>query len=385
MLFLWVVLGGLYGWAHNGLHSTTRLIFTHSDQEIPIVQSNWGFFLYNGSDWRWLCPEALRVTDLYFLEVDTNYNWWVGTVDGLWKSPNQCEFSRIAFEGAYVSQIDWNEESLYVSTATGFSDNSLWKSDNGIDFFEVGFFGSDTRIYGFEKTNTGMWALTLEEEGSIIWWKEEGGTWVPFSLSEQVDGWIEVLQADDERLWFSATSTQSVLWSIDRQGSLDSHFASEVRLQSFARIQGKIVVGGDEGFFVSSDNGSSWSNQFQKPETACLVTQQDYLYSCTHNWNDGAAVMRTQGLGEPETWVWESVFSFSEVVGVVDCPQESPVSQYCSLLWEAGVQNGGFSDNITDLEESAGCAHRSSSIHLWLCALFLILYRKSNSDVGKML
>ena len=54
-----------------------------------------GFFPFDGVRWDWLCPEVLGVTDLYFLSVDASENWWIGTIDGLWKGVDQYSYTNV--------------------------------------------------------------------------------------------------------------------------------------------------------------------------------------------------------------------------------------------------------------------------------------------------
>ena len=94
--------------AHNGVHSTTRLIFTDEEQVWPIVQSNWGFFHRKDEEWKWLCPDVLDTEDLYNLEVDEEKTWWFGTLDGLWKSHNQCDVAPFYCKGGLdVTRLEY--------------------------------------------------------------------------------------------------------------------------------------------------------------------------------------------------------------------------------------------------------------------------------------
>jgi len=190
-------------------------------------------------------------------------------------------------------------------------------------------------------------------------------------------------------LWFSSrTEEEYTLWTIDKLGNLRNLLQTEMEIKTGSIIENTIVIGGDLGHVVSFDNGDTWSQRKTNPETACLTNHNGYLYACTHNWLDGAAVMRTQAQGQPENWIWEPVFSFSDVYSIVECPVDSITTQTCSQRWEAGVVNGGFSEkeDTDDVQKakkeyqtnSNGCSttNRSGLFYVMVFLLPFIYDRK---------
>ncbi len=380
--------------AHNGIHSSTRLIFSDDEQYWPVVQSNWGFFHRKEGEWKWLCPDVLETTDLYFLDVDEGDNWWFGTLDGLWKTQNQCDISKNAFDGEFVSYIDSYDGQIFISTATGFQENALWLSeDGGETFSNIGTFGDDSRIYEFRHNEDGLWVLTVRNLQTYVWWKGQNNEWQSFSIFEQVEGWVTLLMTQEDMLWFSSRIEEEyTLWTIDTQGELRNLLQTDMEIKTGAIIENGIVVGGDFGHVVSFDNGETWSQKKSNPETACLINHNGYLYACTHNWLDGAAVMRTQARGQPENWMWESIFSFSDVYDIVECPVTSMTTQYCSQRWEAGILNGGFSEreDTDDTQKetreieatSNGCSILNRSI-LFNVIIILLPFIRTDRSVRK--
>ena len=376
-----------YAQAHNGVHSSTRLIFSDDNQTWPVVQSNWGFFYRKEEEWKWLCPDVLETTDLYFLDVDEGDNWWFGTLDGLWMSQNQCDISKNAFDGEFVSYIDSSDGELFVSTATGFQENALWFSDdNGETFSNIGTFGNDSRIYEFRHNEDGLWVLTVRNLQTYVRWKGQNNEWQSFSISEQVEGWVTLLMTQDDMLWFSSRMEEDYnLWTIDTQGNLKNLLEIEMEIKTGTIIEDGIIVGGDVGHVISFDNGETWSQKRTHPETACLMNHNGYLYACTHNWLDGAAVMRTQARGQPESWIWEPIFSFSDVYSIIECPVTSVTTQYCSQRWEAGVLNGGFSEreDMDDKQKgkrdvqvtSNGCSNINGPVLFYVIVILLPFIR----------
>ena len=354
-----------YTYAHTGVHSSTRLIFSDDEQVLPVVQSNWGFFYRQDDEWKWLCPDVLETTDLYFLEVEKSGTFWFGSLNGLWTSENQCDVSKHAFEGEFVSFIESTDGDLFVSTATGFQENALWLSeDEGETFSNIGTFGEGARIYEFRPSDSGLWVLTVRNLQTYLWWNEEGEDWQSYSISEQVQGWVTLLMTQGDLLWFSSRIEEEyTLWTIDKLGNLRNLLQTEMEIKTGSIIDNTIVVGGDVGHVVSFDNGETWSQRKTNPETACLTSHNGYLYACTHNWLDGAAVMRTQARGELENWIWEPVFSFSDVYSIAECPLTSITTQTCSQRWEAGVLNGGFSEreDTDDTQKETGELQESSN------------------------
>jgi hypothetical protein len=363
-------------WAHQDIHSTEDILFP-SNNSTPIITSNWGFFSKSNDNWNWLCPEAVDTTALYQIAVTQDNRWLIATLDGLWESEDKCNFSMDHFTGEYVRQIEIQEDEIWVSTATGFSDNALWySSDNGVSYSAIASFGYNSRLYSFAISDDIWWVLSAIEDNYSFWYMLPEQQWVELSIPASINGWIEILGVDPERpsvLWFSATNETSQLWSIDLEGALTPSFEVDKKIIGFETIHDLLIVGGESGFFVSANNGEDWNGPWLTPEVACLEKEQDTLYVCSHNWQDDAAVMRTDAIGLPNEWIWEPVFSFSEVVSINDCPENSFTKQTCESLWNAGVTNGGFQQHlpVQDTEKDKlnncnGCSHHSSFAYiLW--------------------
>ena len=385
---VWWVLVFLLGYgeayAHDGVHSSTDLSFDQQEG-IPLVTSNWGFFQHSSNSWQWVCPEAIETLDLYRLAGD-GQGWWIGTLDGLWFTADQCEFSILHFAGEYVREVQVFGQQIWVATATGFLDNALWySSDGGEHFDQMASFGAGSRIFGMHVWENRVWTLTERDDVFSMWVPQREYFWTELRIPEDMDGWIDLLHVDsEENIWIASTGERMVLWQSTARGTWVERVETPGRILVLEQIEDWIIVGGDWGFVVSSDLGETWSDPIERPEVACAEVYQDELYICSHNWLDGAAVLKTTAQGDPTDWTWTPVFSFSEVTSVKECPLSSRTHQACDPLWEAGLLNAGFSEPQMPAPvaepDCSGCEHSSSTSILLFGGvwIFFPLARRQN-------
>lgn len=380
--------------AHNGVHSSIDLHFSSPLAQWPIVTSNWGFFRHDGMGWRWLCPEAVNTLDLYTLAVTPNEDWWIGTLDGIWSSRDQCSFSTANFTGKFVSQIERKDAQMWISTASGFAENGLWLSeDNGLSFVKQADFGLDSRIYAFTFAHEAVWVVGERDDVFFVA-RQYDEQWQDVSLSALDGLWVELLAADpwsQEHLWVSMTAEHSTLWKIDINGDHEAVLQAEKKIVGMGYFRDWLIIGGESGFYASADAGQTWQGPWLQPEVACIEEHQDYLYICSHNWQDGAAVMRTRGEGHPSQWQWEAVLTFAEVYDIMDCPTSSTTYLTCDRLWEAGVSNGGFATREKPLQDSdpdkqrkdAGCGQSNGAKSYLFFVLLGVGWSRRKNHVAK--
>ena len=343
--------------AHSDVHSSTRLFF-HSYP--PTVQTSWGFLFSEQDEWLWVCPEVLSQPSLYNLAIDQSGGWWIASVGGLYYSSDHCNFDLIGFEDTYITQIEIDTENkIWLSSASGYQENTLWVSENNGETFESSIdLGENTRIYSFAKQDSHTWLIGDKDQQPYAWYQNENNELVEISLSE--DLWLNIVAIDPNnptQIWLQTQEELSELYLLDSAGTFDFKLEAESSFNALLKIEERFILSSEKALFYSENQGDSWQKSSEKPETACLKLHEGFLYTCTHNWNDEAAVMRTYPIGTPETWNWESVLWFGDVQSIANCESESDVETYCSPLWDGALLNAGFAQSREDMEETTtnGC------------------------------
>jgi hypothetical protein len=355
--------------AHPGVFSSTGLHF-QQDVQLPVVSTSWGFLKPRADGWSWLCPEALGQLGELSMDIDQEGRWWIGGLGGIWMTEDQCSFREIGLSDHYVTSLDIDATGIWATTATGDLPNSLWLSTDGGETFQPqASLGPGARIFSVARLGDAIWLVGWRDGEAFAWYGIGGGAMAELPLDVDSASWYEALAVetgDPETLWLASRGEAATLLRIHADGSIEPMLLTETMAVSILRQGEWLVVGSDAGLYVSEDDGGNWEGPLSGPEAACLEEQEDMLYACTHNWNDGAAVMQTDAVGPPSGWQWTPVLSFGEVDGPIACPQDSATQLQCSRRWDAAVANAGFySAQAKAEQDEAGCSGSGAFLFLF--------------------
>ena len=372
--------------AHSGVHSSVSLHFSGNGP--PTVQTSWGFIFPYESEWYWVCPEVLPQPSLYNIAIDRGGQWWIAALGGLYHTSDRCNFSRVAFEDMYLSQIEIDPQNrIWVSSASGYQENALWLSEDGGETFHATVdIGPDSRIYGFSRTGEHIWMIGDKDQEPYAWYQTPEGILQAVPLP--VERWYSIVAIDPntpQQLWLSAKGDEHSLYRLHIEDGLYEVLRAGASFNSLIQLETRMFLSTEAALFYSEDQGESWIQSTQKPETACLQYKEGYIYACTHSWEDGSSVMRAAPNGLPDQWHWESVMRFEDVHSIAQCDPQSDVESQCALLWDSALLNAGFTEEEKPTEEkqqeSRGCKSTAQASFLFAFLLFARTRRQSQKDV----
>lgn len=385
--------------AHGGFPWTKDVVFPPGEDAAPVVVTSFGLLAQNSAgSWTWTCEEVVGSLGMTAFAV-VDGRWLAGGVDGLYTSADRCAWATTGapLDGLFVTDIARDTQApsrVWVTTGSGDLDNALWVSeDGGVSFTSSATFGEGAALRGFAQGASGLPLVVAgwRDNAAWLWRSEDGEIWTEIALNAPENASIYLLAVDASgEAWLRMPDPD-----LDRLLRVDTAAASEV-LSSQTAITafdtgpdaGAVFWGSqEEGLRGSSDGGSTWGDPVEHPIPNCLVSHGTDRYVCSHNWSDGAALMRTELVSsDPAGWDWTSALWFGDVHGPSACPAGTASADVCDPLWEVVSAASGLDLERPDTatEDSAagakteGCTCASAAAHRrspWVLGLALAMVR----------
>jgi hypothetical protein len=363
-----LALAASFAWAHGGFPWATDLVF---DGDEPVVVTTFGLLARDAAgDWTWTCEEVVGTNGITAFVIAPDGAWLAGTVYGLFRSEDRCTWEATGgeIEGRYFTEvvIDARDpEVVLAATASGDADNALWRSeDGGRTFSAEATFGEGASLRGILQAEGGYpLVVTGWRDLQPYLWRDDGEGWTELALALEEGELVYPLGLDGEGLtWLRGVDLGERLLRVDAAGTIEEVLASEDGFTAFdAGPEAAWVLVGDDtnGLRASADGGGTWTEP-TAPRTRCLRSRGDQRYACTHNWSDGAAVMRAAlTYADPADLSWREVLWFGDVHAPAECPAGSTAAEVCGPLWEevsaASGMNLERADSGTPAKEATGC------------------------------
>ena len=362
--------------AHGGFPESKDVQLPTGDLDTPVVVTSFGLLL-PGSDgaWSWICEEVAGSTGVGASLATSDGGFLFATVDGVVRSDDGCAWGAVEGEldGLYVTSLTEDAATpgvVWATSGTSGSDNALWRSEDGGRRFEAwATFGDGSTVRGFLQGGSGLplYAFGWRDGVPWMWSSEDGDAWseAEVPLGDGALVYPLAVDAEDRALFRTPGGTEDAL----RRGTAGGDFEE---LGRFAGAVGAVDVGPDPdaiyvgvvdvGLMWSLDDGLTWSGPDEQPRVGCLVSSGDARFVCSHNWADGAAVLRGERTdGDPTAWTWDEVLWLGDVRGVLDCPADSTTALACEPLWEdvaaaSGLDLEAAPEDTAGAEDSGGAA-----------------------------
>jgi hypothetical protein len=390
--------------AHGGLPISSRILRQNGGDTLYVPVVYWGVWVgQEGQPWHWICEELINPNRFRHYALSTDGTFYATDALGVtvstdhgctWVSHSGDELAQIRTTDVAVDPVDgataWITTDAAVDTSQDGAapvDNALFAThDHGTTFTRVpALSGGGRRFLSVRPAPSDAHTLYVVASLSAppfsvtLYRSSDGGaTFTALPLGYTLDGQApysaEVMAVDPRapeviylRVFVTLSSDagsmpeQALLRSVDGGANFAEIWRElgEVSSSGVTRgidgvaidpTRGLVLVASTHGVLAADDPGRAPSVTLAArgglSQAQCVDVHGDEIFACSTNYQpDRAAIARSRDGADS----FQSILSYQDTVGPVDCPKGTPVGDQCPAYWlmygtQLGVANPGAVD-----------------------------------------
>jgi hypothetical protein len=336
--------------AHGRFPATVSVTFREGDASTLVAGTTFGLVISRdgGARWSWICEEAIGYGDSYDPSVAMTAagTLLVTSFDGLRVSRDGgCSWESAADVGAtWAADVTLGPDGAIWTVTAGDGENRILASrDDAHSFTPVRAAPGEDRWYRTVRVAPAdarrvyVTGYRLDEAsdivGSLLLDSDDGGaSWDETELvapDGTVHRLLAVARRDPELLFLRLDAPAGDTLLVARGGALEPAFMLPDELTAFVALSdGESYLAGSRfaGARLSRDGGRTWPELPGAPRLACAAQSAGGpIVACGVE----AFALGTSTDGT----AWSELLRLDEIEGPLACPETSPVTRVCGVLW----------------------------------------------------
>jgi hypothetical protein len=351
--------------AHGRFPASVSVTFQEGAPETIVVGTTFGLAVSRdgGGRWSWICEEAIGYGESYdpSVAVTRAGTILVSSFDGLRLSRDGgCTWSKAEDVGTtWAADVVLGPDgAIWTVTAAGGAPNRVLVSRDDARSFQTvkqiddGWFrtvrvapGDPDRVYagGFRLLPVVVDAGVADVQTLIFDSADGGDRWRETPVEAPAGTVLKLLgvaRADAELVFARLDGPEGDTLLVSRAGGvgLTPAFTVPDDLEAFVALaDGTSYLAGSRfgGARLSRDGAVTWPELASPPRMACATQRDDgAVVACGANYApDHFALGRSSDMA-----TWSEMLRFQELEGPLACPESSPVTSVCGILWPTVMQ-----------------------------------------------
>jgi hypothetical protein len=333
--------------AHGRFPATVSVTFREGDASTIVAGTTFGLVISRdgGARWSWICEEAIGTDDSYdpSVAMTAEGTLLVTSFDGLRVSRDGgCTWESAADVGAtWAADVTLGPDGAIWTVTAGEGENWILASRDDARSFTPARAASErwyrtVRVAPSDARRVYVTAYRLGEAdvvGSLLLDSDDGGaSWDETELAAPdgaVHRLLAVARRDPELVFLRLDAPADDTLLVARGGALEPAFMLPDDLTAFAALSdGESYLAGSRfaGARLSSDGARTWPELPGAPQLACAAQAAGGpIVACG---------VEAFALGtSTDAATWSELLRLDEIEGPLACPETSPVTRICGVLW----------------------------------------------------
>ena len=333
----------------------------------------------DSGEWRWICHEAVTTADAVMTPryAMAGRTWLVYVRDlaqardsevAVYRSNDGCDWEGVSgLDGQEIEDLVLAPDGLVawaVSSNDGAANGVFRSVDGGASFAATGFAEHSGQFTGLrlaEGEAGVVWASSVSDDGGLWLHRsaDDGETWdsravsAPSSAEEPALTVVGAHPDEPDVAWvrIDTTSEDWLLHTTDGGETFSEVLAPDGQIVDVEVAEdGAVWVALNGQAWLLAEDGQSFELVSTAPPGLGARVTGDQVWLATRY----EMLLSSLALGSasaPEDG-FDQVFSFLEVAGTLDCPEESHVAEICEPLWPVVATNMGIAGYGSDTGDS---------------------------------